>query len=103
MTTTRIIPLPLHAVDAGEWQADGDDITRPFSGATRGTKVHVGTFGQQEYAGGVRGMRAIVEVGPGGGFLDAAELQQHIADCQAIFDELDSLSGPPAVVIELPA
>jgi hypothetical protein len=102
MTTAHTpVPLPIGAVEAGEWEI-GTRITRGFLNPARGTdKLSVGIVGEQDYCSGEVLRRTVLVCASGGHTsavvdLDEAELREHIAAAQAIADEIRALADAEA-------
>jgi hypothetical protein len=90
MTTSTLIPVPAGAVEAGEWQVSGDEITRVFRGTARETgRWYVGIAGRQDHSGEVLTREALVVVEAP---FDAAGLRELAAGVLAAADELDEFA-----------
>jgi hypothetical protein len=89
-TTKSAVPLPAHAVEGGEWQVDGDNVTRPFMGLTRGDdKFNVCLFGEQDgFSAEVLDRAALFNMATEFRKVDAAGLAEHIDHCLAVLEEL---------------
>jgi hypothetical protein len=90
--TTTILPLPAGAIDAEEWQVDGDNVTRWFNGTRRGRHgVHIDICGRQDHRTGAVERWALIEADYVN--LDLAGLREHAADVLATADEMEGLGS----------
>lgn len=90
MTSSRV-PLPAWAVEAFEWEVEGDQVSRTFRGGTRGDAVQVAIYGRQDITGRVVDQQMIL-VSPnnrhGTAEIDADTARRLAADLLAAADEV---------------
>jgi hypothetical protein len=94
---TNTTPLPVGAIGASEWDCDR---TRMFYGEKRG---RVEIVGRQDHNGAVLSREGVLGVGGHFVALDSSALRQLAAAALDTAEELDALSGPSTVVIDLHA